>query len=213
MPSASRIEALSGSRRFAFSSATVACAARPFSRCARPCWKRSKVSLIAPLLSEAKAARFAHASRQTERSEREQAADGLAAAELLGQRLPQSAEVAPHRPGGLARSGLRREARGRCVEAERLRLDAELVLHERRQLAERRAGRHLEALVEQEVAQLLAARARHSPLGGREWGPGGGGAGGPRGGRVREPVAELVEAFGPREHCRHRAEVEARRRG
>src|SRR3954454_21434347 len=44
MPSASRIEAFSGSRRFAFSSATVACAAWPFLRCVFPCWKRSYVS-------------------------------------------------------------------------------------------------------------------------------------------------------------------------
>ena len=40
MPSASRIDAFSGSRLFAFSSATVACAAMPFFSCARPCWKR-----------------------------------------------------------------------------------------------------------------------------------------------------------------------------
>src|SRR5215211_6074887 len=46
IPSASRIDALSGSRDFAFSRATVACAARPLARCSRPCWKRSKVSLI-----------------------------------------------------------------------------------------------------------------------------------------------------------------------
>src|SRR3954452_23460830 len=44
MPSASRIEAFSGSRRFAFSSATVACAAWPFLRWVFPCWKRSYVS-------------------------------------------------------------------------------------------------------------------------------------------------------------------------
>src|SRR4029079_14677045 len=44
MPRASRIEAFSGSRRFAFSSATVACAAWPFLRWAFPCWKRSYVS-------------------------------------------------------------------------------------------------------------------------------------------------------------------------
>src|SRR3954468_9463616 len=41
IPSASRIEALPGSRRFAFSRATVACAAIPLRRCLRPCWKRS----------------------------------------------------------------------------------------------------------------------------------------------------------------------------
>src|SRR5215213_1365175 len=46
IPSASRIDALSGSRFFAFSSATVACAAMPFARCCRPCWNRSYVSLI-----------------------------------------------------------------------------------------------------------------------------------------------------------------------
>src|SRR3954453_15553414 len=46
IPSASRIEALFGSRRFAFSSATVACAAIPLRRCARPCWKSSYVSLM-----------------------------------------------------------------------------------------------------------------------------------------------------------------------
>src|SRR5215211_5546834 len=44
MPSASRIDAFSGSRRFAFSSATVACAAWPFLRWVFPCWKRSYVS-------------------------------------------------------------------------------------------------------------------------------------------------------------------------
>src|SRR3954468_18065177 len=44
IPSASRIEAFSGSRRFAFSSATVACAAWPFLRWVFPCWKRSYVS-------------------------------------------------------------------------------------------------------------------------------------------------------------------------
>src|SRR4051794_23201473 len=44
MPRASRIEAFSGSRRFAFSSATVACAAWPFLRWVFPCWKRSYVS-------------------------------------------------------------------------------------------------------------------------------------------------------------------------
>src|SRR3954468_22923642 len=44
IPSASRIEAFSGSRRFAFSSATVACAACPFLRWVFPCWKRSYVS-------------------------------------------------------------------------------------------------------------------------------------------------------------------------
>src|SRR4051794_6652322 len=44
MPSASRIEAFSGSRRFAFSSATVAWAAWPFLRWVFPCWKRSYVS-------------------------------------------------------------------------------------------------------------------------------------------------------------------------
>src|SRR5437868_233945 len=47
MPSASRIDALSGSRRFAFSSGTVACAAIPSRRCARPCWKRLYVSVVA----------------------------------------------------------------------------------------------------------------------------------------------------------------------
>ena len=39
IPSASRIDALSGSRRFAFSSGTVACAACPSADAARPCWK------------------------------------------------------------------------------------------------------------------------------------------------------------------------------
>ena len=49
MPSASRIDSLSGSRFFAFSSATVACAAMPFCRCALPCWKRLYVaSLMSP---------------------------------------------------------------------------------------------------------------------------------------------------------------------
>ena len=41
IPSASRIEALSGSSRFAFSSGTVACAFMPLRRRLRPSWKRS----------------------------------------------------------------------------------------------------------------------------------------------------------------------------
>src|SRR5579862_9000665 len=46
MPSASRIEALSGSSRFAFSSGTVACALMPRRSRLRPSWKRSYASLI-----------------------------------------------------------------------------------------------------------------------------------------------------------------------
>ena len=46
MPSASRIDALSGSCRFAFSSGTVAWAASPCSSRALPSWKSSYVSLI-----------------------------------------------------------------------------------------------------------------------------------------------------------------------
>ena len=46
-----RVEALPGSRRFAFSSETLAWAAMPFLRCSRPCWKSSYVSLSAsPLM-------------------------------------------------------------------------------------------------------------------------------------------------------------------
>ena len=48
IPSASRIEALRGSARLAFSSATVACALRPSLRCCWPCWKCRYASVNAP---------------------------------------------------------------------------------------------------------------------------------------------------------------------
>src|SRR5579884_133459 len=47
IPSASRIDALCGSSRFAFSSGTVACAVSPSLSRRRPSWKRSYASLIA----------------------------------------------------------------------------------------------------------------------------------------------------------------------
>src|SRR5207253_6600330 len=111
-------------------SATVACAARPPERCARPCWKRSKVSLIA-LLSEA------HLLRQAEGSQGEQPAQPLTAAQAAADSAPQRPKVAPHRPRGLARPGSRGEAGGGCMEAERLRLDRELLLDQLGQLAQR----------------------------------------------------------------------------
>src|SRR5439155_20249594 len=46
MPSASRIDAFAGSRRLAFSSATVAWAFNPFARWSRPCRYRLYVSLM-----------------------------------------------------------------------------------------------------------------------------------------------------------------------
>src|SRR6476659_6373980 len=45
IPSASRMDAFSGSSRFAFSRATVACAGIPSRRWLRPCWKRSYAAL------------------------------------------------------------------------------------------------------------------------------------------------------------------------
>src|SRR5215471_19081689 len=50
IPSASRIEALSGSSFLAFSRGTVACAGIPFFSRLRPSWKRSYASVIEELL-------------------------------------------------------------------------------------------------------------------------------------------------------------------
>src|SRR5262249_36112205 len=114
-----------------------------------------EVERLAHRLSEAKAARSGGGLRQAERPQREQSAQALAEGQLLAHPLPQRAQVAPHRPRRLARAGARGEARRGRVKPEGLGLDAELVLDERRQLAQRRALRHLHPLVAQEVPQLL----------------------------------------------------------
>ena len=69
IPRASRIERDAGSRRFACSRETVACAGRPPRRCARPRWKSSYVSLtsrLPPAASERSDTKPAEARPQRE---------------------------------------------------------------------------------------------------------------------------------------------------
>src|SRR3954471_17667550 len=124
MPSASRIDAFSGSRRLAFSSATVACAAWPFLRCVFPCWKRSYVSwsLIEVrkiLPNQVYRMRQVAGSRDNHGANMPRAREGVGelerrARKILEERHERSAD-APERDTGQA-GGVVKEARDTRVE-------------------------------------------------------------------------------------------------
>src|SRR3954451_23811279 len=116
MPSASRIEALSGSRRFAFSSETVACAAMPARSWRRPRWKRLYVdSLIAPLSDPAtRRSCCANRHRTRQRTEREEAAGAVTPREAAARDLEQGPQLTLRGGGLCGRAVGRAEARSGC---------------------------------------------------------------------------------------------------
>src|SRR5690349_19160709 len=159
MPSASRIEALSGSRRFAFSSATVACAAMPARRWRRPRWKRLYVDSLMTRLSDPATRRGRCVNRRgpRERPEREQPAGSLPPGEAAASLLEDGPQLALRREGRGRRALGRAEPRSRRRRHERLCADPELPFHDLAELAERRAARRLDALVDEERGELLPA--------------------------------------------------------
>ena len=146
MPSASRIDAFSGSRRFAFSSATVACAGMPRFKWARPCWKRLYVdSLMArdtessPLPSQPDTSSRVSARFRFRRARGPSTASWAASASSYGARAgPPATAGAPARAPRAAprRAGSRgrrrppsRRARRRCARGRGERVDARVDAH------------------------------------------------------------------------------------